>query len=913
MSEKIKLFELEIDSSKLIKELADTSKAIADLQKVQKENTKSTDEERKAYEANAVILKNLRGEYSNNQKVLQALTKTSTQNITTVADARKALSSVSVLWAELTNIYGENSKEANALAEQKLKLTERLKQLESATGDNRRNVGNYTQSLRDAISQTGGLAGSSLKLFDTLKANPIFLLVDILLKLGKAISENQELVDRFTAVWKPLQQVLDFVVGIISEQLIKGLDFLKGAFNDLGGTLKNIGKLIVDNIINRFTAFKVLAEGVVKLFKGDFKGALKSFTDGAAQALTGVEGVTDKLDAAAQAAKRLAEQGKEALDIGGEVDRLRKEAIKLEQQFTATEQERRARIAAIRLEATEGKLATQERIKLLQQAQKLEDQLTSDQQAIAKKRLEAQKLENSTSATNNANKQAELELTNQINALERERDTRKKKLQSEINSANREQLSQDKAAAAERQKLAEEELKAQAKLAEEQVKLFELTNKTRIDDETELTSELVAAEIDRFGKLISLKEDFIKKSAVANKQSEVETQVLLDGLAQQFEDYVAGLTERSAKQGVDKLVDTIKQARLALDRERLDRGLLISPEQVESEKELLRAIAQAEKEALDAKLANNLISQTDYQVELFNLNKRFRDQTAALDLQALTQEQRRDAFEFQSRLQAAQAQGQLSLELRQEQLERQKQIELAAAEALGADKVAIEEKYRILNEQLERAALQNRLQLTVGALTAFAGLVGENTLFGKLAASAATAITTFQSAQAAFAAQQIPGDPSSLPRGIAAAAIATASGLANLVKINKTQVPKPPAARAIPKFGQGGAFEIGGNYHSSGGTDFIGSDGSRFNAEKNEMLFILNRNATSQLKGLSSFNKLFPMASRIGGFQAGGIPPLNGGNAELVSAFREQPIVVDVKDIISETGRRVQLVDSATL
>jgi hypothetical protein len=34
---------------------------------------------------------------------------------------------------------------------------------------------------------------------------------------------------------------------------------------------------------------------------------------------------------------------------------------------------------------------------------------------------------------------------------------------------------------------------------------------------------------------------------------------------------------------------------------------------------------------------------------------------------------------------------------------------------------------------------------------------------------------------------------------------------------------------------------------------------------------------------------------------------------DLLAGIQQQQIVVDVKDIISETGRRVQLVDQATL
>jgi hypothetical protein len=899
MSERIRLFELEIDSSKLLRELADTSKAIADLTRAQRENKRNTDEERRSYEANAIILRNLRGEYSNNQRVLQALTRTTTQNITTVADARRALSNVSVLWAELTNVYGENSEEAKALAEEKLRLTERLKQLEGATGDTRRNVGNYTNSLKEALQQTGGLAGGALKLFDTLKANPFILILDLVVKLGREIGKAQGIVDAFNQVWQPLFAIFQRFVGIAQDAVLPIFEGLSDGTKSFGDVLKDLGKAIIDNIINRFTAFKVLGEGVALLFQGKLTEAVKKFGDGVIQFTSGVEDGTDKFG-------KLIDEGSKAAKVGTEIAKVGKEIAILNVQIQTSEAKTRTQIETLRNFARQQGVSAAEGKKALQEASKLEEKIEKDRNKIVQLRIKEAKLK---ASLNDTDLQAQLEIAK----IEGERDTneaarltRQRELIEGIKTLTAAEAAQAKAAAAAETAATKAQQQATAKAAEEQVKLFELTNKTRIDDETELTAELVAAETERFGKLIALKEDFIKKSAIASGQSEVETKVLLDGLAQQFQDYVAGLTEKSAQQGVDKLVDTIKQARLALDKSRANAPVLITPEQVDEEKELLRGIAQAEKEALDAKLKNKLISEVDYQRDLFDLNKRFADQTAALDTRALTEEQKREAFEFQSRLQAAQAQGQLSLELRQEQLERQKQIELAAAEAVGADITDVNEKYRVLNEQLDKQAVQARLQTAANYLNTFAQIVGDQTLFGKLAASVAAGVNT---ALAITEALKAP----TLAQRIAGVAFASATGLKSIIEINKAKPPKAPAPRPIPKFGQGGAFEIGGNYHSSGGTDFIGSDGSRFNAERNEMLFILNRNASSQLKSLSSFNKLFPMASRIGGFQAGGIPPLNGGNAELVSAFREQPIVVDVKDIISETSRRVELVDSATL
>ncbi len=248
MAEKIKLFELDIDSKNLISSLANTRKEIEALTKAQKENTRTTDEEQKAYEANAVVLKQLQGEYRENQKVLHALSKSQTQTIDTVDDARKALSAVSVLWAQVTKVEGENSKQSQDLAAQKLKLTNRLKELESATGDTRRNVGNYTASILDAVKGTGAFAqiGGQLPSFlggisngfkagqqgsvgfigglkgigGAITATGIGAFVQILALLFTALSKTE-------SVTEPLQRGFAAIGAVVQELTIRGEKLIK--------------------------------------------------------------------------------------------------------------------------------------------------------------------------------------------------------------------------------------------------------------------------------------------------------------------------------------------------------------------------------------------------------------------------------------------------------------------------------------------------------------------------------------------------------------------------------------------------------------------------------------------------------------------------------------------------------------
>ncbi len=73
------------------------------------------------------------------QKAIQA----NELNNNSIEKSRLALSVVSREWARAADLYGKNSIEAQKLAAQKKELTEAIKAEEKATGDSRRNVGNY--------------------------------------------------------------------------------------------------------------------------------------------------------------------------------------------------------------------------------------------------------------------------------------------------------------------------------------------------------------------------------------------------------------------------------------------------------------------------------------------------------------------------------------------------------------------------------------------------------------------------------------------------------------------------------------------------------------------------------------------------------------------------------------------------
>ena len=77
-----------------------------------------------------------------------------------LSEIQKVKPEVTKEWIELSKEERENGQAGKDLTAKKKALTEELKSLEGATGDTRRNVGNYTASILEAAEQNQFLAGT---------------------------------------------------------------------------------------------------------------------------------------------------------------------------------------------------------------------------------------------------------------------------------------------------------------------------------------------------------------------------------------------------------------------------------------------------------------------------------------------------------------------------------------------------------------------------------------------------------------------------------------------------------------------------------------------------------------------------------------------------------------------------------
>lgn len=129
-----------------------------------------------------------------------------------------------------------------------------------------------------------------------------------------------------------------------------------------------------------------------------------------------------------------------------------------------------------------------------------------------------------------------------------------------------------------------------------------------------------------------------------------------------------------------------------------------------------------------------------------------------------------------------------------------------------------------------------------------------------------------------------------------------------------------------PKAEHGAMFTIGGKPHSQGGTQFWGEDGSHFEAEKDELLAVVNKRSTGMLGSLSWLNQLGGGVDFFkngglhhladGGFAARAIsdPVINSFNTDqLVTAIQNLDIVVRVSDINSVNSKLLRVSERGTI
>jgi hypothetical protein len=104
------------------------------------------------------------------------------------------------------------------------------------------------------------------------------------------------------------------------------------------------------------------------------------------------------------------------------------------------------------------------------------------------------------------------------------------------------------------------------------------------------------------------------------------------------------------------------------------------------------------------------------------------------------------------------------------------------------------------------------------------------------------------------------------------------------------------ASQPTPKFAKGGVF--GGNSHANGGTKGVFSDGTQIEVERDENFYILNKNASRHINGLSNLNQQF-----------GGIPLMGNGGAVTSSGIMANSITNSVDSSLNAQNQIMRMIE----
>lgn len=247
--EKVTLIEVDIN----IEAAAKGSKKLAEEVSLLKDQTAKAKKEQgefsQAYIQSNAALKSAQKEQRTQNNLIEKSISSNKAATGSIDQLRSQLAVTSVQWAKLSGDQRKNTEEGKKLTKQKLDLTNALKKEEAATGDTRREVGNYALGMKDSVAATtsfspaaGKAAGIAKSLGSAFKVmlGPIGLVVAAFAVIVGSLKAFFTSSEKGQNVLKKLQAVFQVVFGNIIDLASKLGEVLVNAFTKPQEAIANI-------------------------------------------------------------------------------------------------------------------------------------------------------------------------------------------------------------------------------------------------------------------------------------------------------------------------------------------------------------------------------------------------------------------------------------------------------------------------------------------------------------------------------------------------------------------------------------------------------------------------------------------------------------------------------------------------
>lgn len=646
----------------------------------------------------------------------------------------------------------------------------------SATTQQAMNIGNYSESVRDALSEMNPFNGS---------------LINFVQRSQDAGGAGQMLTGAFTAIRTgilgALKAGLAFIatpIGAVIAALAVAVGLVVGAFKlakeSLTSTEEGTQKLAV--VTGAITGiFKGLFKVVKPLglfFADVFIKVLENVGKVAEATLNTIADVLDFVGAesAAKGVRNFTNEVKQASVASANLAKAEGELAVQQRQARKVQLDYQKQAEKLRQQRDDETKSISERIKINNQLGVVLQKQSASELAIANKALQVAdlriKAEGKTTEALDARAEAEANISD---------------IQERITGQQSEQLanlnSLRKEAADKQKELDEQATERALTRSRAEIDLFIANQgfkKKSLEQEFEFNKQLSDKE------LANLKLQFDKKKISAKEYELGKAQIASD-----FAQKNAELTISNAELEVDAAIE--KNQRI------LESDRFLSEYQFQLKKEALDNQLKAEQEFQKIRLENGTINQKEYNAEINRIDEENRISQEQLKIERDAQAREKALLDLENQKIINEENFLAQAEIEKAQLEIKRQQEVLNAEQTGADISLINSKYAKMQEDIEAAKQANKVQLASNAFGSLAAIFGAESKAGKAAAIAQTTIDTFQGAVAAY--KSLAGIPIVGPAlgGIAAAG-AIASGFKAVKQITAT---KTPTVSKTPSYATG--------------------------------------------------------------------------------------------------------------
>ena len=275
------LIQIEVDNDKAQQSLTEQTRKVELLKEANKKLLKENKELSKQGSVTAKQRAENSKQIALNRSKIAESNATIKDNIKALKTQQNSYGAMKVRLKEVTKAIDEidmsteeGAKSVKALREEQNQLNTALKAGEAEGNSFTRNVGNYTNGIKDAIGGTGAFGGALDAVGQAIKLNPIGLLISGLVALVGAFSKTEKGAKFFSIAGEVLNQLFSELVGLLGSV---GTALTDLNFEDIGNSIKTY---LVDQVKLVIKGFGLLGDAFVKLFEGDFTGAMESAGDG---------------------------------------------------------------------------------------------------------------------------------------------------------------------------------------------------------------------------------------------------------------------------------------------------------------------------------------------------------------------------------------------------------------------------------------------------------------------------------------------------------------------------------------------------------------------------------------------------------------------------------------------------------